>query len=66
MNREEKITAKDLMFMALTGGMYVVYIFLKILFTTPAGQKKVEEKINSWMRVNNILVDEEKEDDHEN
>ena len=59
------IAAKDCMWMVITGGLYFFYILLKILFTTPEGQKAVEKKIYSQMKAMNIITeDTKKKEEH--
>lgn len=60
-NKQHAITAaKDCMWMILTGGLYFIYILLKILFTTPEGQKAVEKKIYGQMKAMNIIAEDTK------
>ena len=57
MDERRKQILIDILGVMVTGGLYAIYIFVKILFTTPSGQKKVEEKVNSWMKAKKILAE---------
>ena len=50
MSRDIKKAAKECALALVTGGLYMIVIFVKILFTTPEGQRLVEEKVNTKIK----------------
>ena len=61
MSKETRTKIIDGLKIIATGGLYVFVIFVKILFTTPEGQKIVEREIDK--RIKAYSVEKEKEED---
>lgn len=62
MSKDFKKAAKECALALITGGLYMVVIFVKILFTTPEGQKLVERQVNTKIKAFKIS---EKKDTNE-
>ena len=64
--KDLKTAAKHTLMMVVTGGLYFIAIFVKILFTTPEGQKVVEREIKGKVKAFNIESDNKEEPKTEN
>lgn len=62
--KDVKKAAIDLMWTTATCGLYFIVIFLRVLFTTKAGQGLVEEKIDKKIKAK-LLAKEENDDKHD-
>lgn len=57
MNKSRKELAKEFIKVMLTGGVYFIIIFVKVLFTTPNGQKLIERELDKRLKA--IRIEEE-------
>ena len=57
MNKSRKELAIEFVKVMVTGGLYFMIIFVKVLFTTPNGQKLVERELDK--RIKAIKIKEE-------
>lgn len=61
MDRDIKKATKEFLKVLITGGLYFMVIFVKVLFTTPAGQKIVERELDNRLKARMIEKEEETE-----
>lgn len=61
MNKDLKTVAKESVLALLTGGLSLFVLFVRIIFTTPEGQKLVEKELKSKIKAYHIK-DEDKEE----
>lgn len=63
--KDVKKAAKDCALALLTGGFYLIVIFIRIMFTTPEGQRLVEKEVKSKIKAYRIAETKETDDDTE-